>query len=70
MSNQKKQLPPQVPTSEKKAVMHDTDDLFYRLYAACLTGLTQRSDLEWHHEHLARRARIYAEAALKEIIST
>lgn len=69
MSNQKKQMPPQVPALEKKAVMHEKE-LFYRLYAACLSGLVQRSDLEWHHEHLARRARLYAEAALKEIVDT
>jgi hypothetical protein len=67
MSNQKRQVPPQVPALEKKAVMTDTDDLFFRLYAACLTGLVQRSDLEWHPEHLSRRALEYAHAAYKEL---
>lgn len=44
-----------------------TDPVFLELYYRAIQGLVQRSDLEWHREHLSRRALEYAHAAYKEL---
>ena len=45
----------------------DDDPVFLELYYRAIQGLVQRSDLEWHREHLSRRALEYAHAAYKEL---
>ena len=63
--------PPQQPVSQLPAreVTRDmsNDPVFLELYYRAIQGLVQRSDLEWHREHLSRRALEYAHAAYKEL---
>lgn len=57
---------PQLPAREVTRDMSN-DPVFLELYYRAIQGLVQRSDLEWHREHLSRRALEYAHAAYKEL---
>lgn len=76
MTGKPRPLPPQSkpaqqPVSQLPAreVTRDmsNDPVFLELYYRAIQGLVQRSDLEWHREHLSRRALEYAHAAYKEL---